>query len=182
NGGERPDGQIVIVAGLLSGLQRQVTQQATSWAMFQLEDLGGPIEVPCFPSSYQPRSTLLAEHALLIVTRKPDRPQDVATTTPLDGHHPPPTRAPRRSGPNGERRSRSCPAHRRRHSLPRPPTPLPATRPDTHADSNGHDGSPSTHGDGSHRPSPHSEEEDAAFETGAVAVRARNSCNSRCRN
>jgi DNA polymerase-3 subunit alpha len=78
NEGERPDGQIVVVAGLLSGLQRKVTKQGNSWAMFQLEDLGGSIEVLCFPSAYQLCSTLLAEDAILIVKGKLDRREDVA--------------------------------------------------------------------------------------------------------
>ncbi|MEU9024385.1 DNA polymerase III subunit alpha [Actinomadura sp. NPDC048394] len=78
NEGERPDGQIVIIAGLLSGLQRKVTKQGNSWAMFQLEDLAGSIEVLCFPSSYQLCSTLLAEDAILIVKGKLDRREDVA--------------------------------------------------------------------------------------------------------
>ncbi|MEV5575186.1 DNA polymerase III subunit alpha [Spirillospora sp. NPDC052269] len=78
NEGERPDGQIVVVAGLLSGLQRKVTKTGNSWAMFQLEDLGGAIEVMCFPSSYQLCSTLLAEDAILVVKGRLDRREDVA--------------------------------------------------------------------------------------------------------
>ncbi|HEY8480187.1 MAG TPA: OB-fold nucleic acid binding domain-containing protein, partial [Spirillospora sp.] len=78
NEGERPDGQVVIVAGLLSGLQRKVTKQGNSWAMFQLEDLGGSIEVLCFPSTYQLCSTLLEEDKILVVKGKLDRREDVA--------------------------------------------------------------------------------------------------------
>jgi DNA polymerase-3 subunit alpha len=88
NGGERPDGQIVIVAGLLSGLQRKVTKQGNSWAMFQLEDLGGSIEVLCFPSSYQLCSTLLAEDAILIVKGKLDRREDVAKIIAMEVSQP----------------------------------------------------------------------------------------------
>ncbi|GLZ10626.1 DNA polymerase III subunit alpha [Actinomadura sp. NBRC 104425] len=76
--GERPDGQVVIVAGLLSGLQRKVTKQGNSWAMFQLEDLGGSIEVMCFPSTYQLCSTLLTEDAILVVKGRVDKREDVA--------------------------------------------------------------------------------------------------------
>ncbi|KAB2342771.1 DNA polymerase III subunit alpha [Actinomadura rudentiformis] len=78
NEGDGPDGQVVTVAGLLSGLQRKVTKQGNSWAMFQLEDLGGSIEVMCFPSSYQLCSTLLAEDAVLVVKGRIDRREDVA--------------------------------------------------------------------------------------------------------
>ncbi|WP_067829261.1 DNA polymerase III subunit alpha [Actinomadura kijaniata] len=76
--GERPDGQVVTVAGLLSGLQRKVTKTGNSWAMFSLEDLSGVIEVMCFPSSYQLCSTLLAEDAVLVVKGRLDRREDVA--------------------------------------------------------------------------------------------------------
>ncbi|TNY34870.1 DNA polymerase III subunit alpha [Thermomonospora catenispora] len=75
---DRPDGQVVTVAGLLSGLQRKVTKQGNSWAMFQLEDLGGSIEVMCFPSTYQLCSTLLVEDAILVVKGRLDRREDVA--------------------------------------------------------------------------------------------------------
>lgn len=75
--GERPDGQVVTVAGLLSGLQRKVTKQGNSWAMGVLEDLGGAIEVMIFPSSYQLCSMLLAEDAILVIKGRLDRREDV---------------------------------------------------------------------------------------------------------
>ncbi|HEV7933138.1 MAG TPA: DNA polymerase III subunit alpha [Actinomadura sp.] len=75
--GDRPDGQIVTVGGLLSGLQRKVTKQGNSWAMATLEDLGGAIEVMIFPSSYQLCSTLLAEDAVLVVKGRLDKREDV---------------------------------------------------------------------------------------------------------
>ncbi|MFG2000116.1 DNA polymerase III subunit alpha [Spirillospora sp. NPDC048911] len=78
NEGDGADGHVVTVAGLLSGLQRKVTKQGNSWAMFQLEDLGGSIEVMCFPSSYQLCSTLLGEDAVLVVKGRIDRREDVA--------------------------------------------------------------------------------------------------------
>ncbi|MCW2913657.1 MAG: polymerase alpha subunit [Actinomycetia bacterium] len=75
--GDRPDGQIVAIGGLLSGLQRKVTKQGNSWAMFSLEDLGGAIEVMAFPSAYQLCSTLLAEDAVLVVRGRIDKREDV---------------------------------------------------------------------------------------------------------
>src|SRR6185312_3994757 len=64
---ERPDGQIVTVGGLVSGLQRKVTKKGDSWALTTLEDLEGAIELMIFPSAYQLCSTLLAEDAVLVV-------------------------------------------------------------------------------------------------------------------
>ncbi|MQA95914.1 MAG: DNA polymerase III subunit alpha [Streptosporangiales bacterium] len=73
---ERPDGQIVTVGGILSGLQRKVTKQGNTWAMATLEDLGGAIEVMFFPNTYQLCSTLLAEDAVLTVKGRLDKRED----------------------------------------------------------------------------------------------------------
>ena len=74
---ERPDGQIVNVGGILSGLQRKVTKQGNSWAMATLEDLGGAIEVMFFPNTYTLCSTILAEDAILTVKGRLDKREDV---------------------------------------------------------------------------------------------------------
>jgi DNA polymerase-3 subunit alpha len=74
--GDRPDGQVVVVGGLMSGLQRKVTKQGNSWAMATLEDLEGAIDVMIFPSSYQLCSTLLAEDAILVIKGRLDRRED----------------------------------------------------------------------------------------------------------
>ena len=74
---ERPDGQIVTVGGILSGLQRKVTKQGNAWAMATLEDLGGAIEVMFFPNTYTLCSTILAEDAILTVKGRLDKREDV---------------------------------------------------------------------------------------------------------
>jgi DNA polymerase III subunit alpha len=73
---ERPDGQLVTVGGLLSGLQRKVTKQGNSWALASLEDLAGAIELMIFPSAYQLCSTLLAEDAIVVVKARLDKRED----------------------------------------------------------------------------------------------------------
>jgi DNA polymerase III subunit alpha len=73
---ERPDGQIVTVGGLVSGLQRKVTKKGDSWALTILEDLEGAIELMIFPSAYQLCSTLLAEDAILVVKARLDKRED----------------------------------------------------------------------------------------------------------
>ncbi|MCW2948338.1 MAG: polymerase alpha subunit [Actinoallomurus sp.] len=73
---ERPDGQIVTVGGLVSGLQRKVTKKGDSWALTMLEDLEGAIELMIFPSAYQLCSTLLAEDAILVVKARLDKRED----------------------------------------------------------------------------------------------------------
>ena len=71
--GGRPDGQMVTLGGILSGVQRKVTRQGNPWATATLEDLGGAIEVLCFPAAYQQCSLLLAEDAIVIVKGRLDR-------------------------------------------------------------------------------------------------------------
>jgi DNA polymerase III subunit alpha len=93
--GDRADGQVVAVGGILSGLQRKVTKQGNSWAAATLEDLEGAIEVLFFPATYQTCAQHLAEDAILIVKGRLDRRDEVPKliamdvkvpdTTPADG-------------------------------------------------------------------------------------------------
>ncbi|WP_433377281.1 DNA polymerase III subunit alpha [Streptosporangium sp. CA-115845] len=73
----RPDGQVVTVGGILSGLQRKVTKKGDTWVLTQLEDLEGAIEVMIFPSAYQLCATVLAEDAIVFVKGRLDKREDV---------------------------------------------------------------------------------------------------------
>ncbi|GAA3727495.1 DNA polymerase III subunit alpha [Spinactinospora alkalitolerans] len=73
---DRPDGTMVTVGGLLSGLTRKVTKQGNSWAMANLEDLGGAIDCMIFPNTYQLCSQVLAEDAVLFIKGRLDRRED----------------------------------------------------------------------------------------------------------
>ncbi|MFF0574211.1 DNA polymerase III subunit alpha [Streptosporangium saharense] len=73
----RPDGQIVTVGGILSGVQRKVTKKGDTWVLTMLEDLEGAIEVMIFPSAYQLCSTVLAEDAIVFVKGRLDKREDV---------------------------------------------------------------------------------------------------------
>jgi DNA polymerase-3 subunit alpha len=74
---DRPDGQIVTVGGLLTGLQRKVTKKGDTWVLTMLEDLEGAIEVMIFPSAYQLCATILAEDAIVFVKGRIDKREDV---------------------------------------------------------------------------------------------------------
>ncbi|MFI7613008.1 DNA polymerase III subunit alpha [Nonomuraea terrae] len=74
----RPDGQVVTLGGILSGVQRKVTKKGDTWVLTQLEDLEGSIEVMIFPSAYQLCSTILAEDAIVFVKGRIDKREDVA--------------------------------------------------------------------------------------------------------
>ncbi|MBV9853366.1 MAG: DNA polymerase III subunit alpha [Streptosporangiaceae bacterium] len=82
--GDRSDGQIVKVGGILSGVQRKITKQGNQWAAATLEDLGGAIEVLFFPQTYQLYATSIAEDAIVVVKGRVDRRDDVPKLIAMD--------------------------------------------------------------------------------------------------
>jgi DNA polymerase-3 subunit alpha len=74
---DRPDGAVVAIGGLVSGLQRKMTKQGNPWAIATLEDLEGAIDVMFFPSTYQLVATSLAEDAVVIVRGRLDKREDI---------------------------------------------------------------------------------------------------------
>ncbi|MGH3320301.1 MAG: DNA polymerase III subunit alpha [Streptosporangiaceae bacterium] len=74
--GERPDGAVVTVGGIISGLQRKVTKRGDAWAIVTLEDLEGAVDVMVFPSAYQLCATLLAEDMIVLVKGRLDKRED----------------------------------------------------------------------------------------------------------
>ena len=74
---ERPDGTVVTVGGLVTGLQRKMTRQGAPWAIATVEDLEGAIEVLFFPSTYTLVSTALAEDTVVLVRGRLDKREDV---------------------------------------------------------------------------------------------------------
>lgn len=63
----RPDGSTVVVAGLITGLQRKMSKQGNPWAAVTLEDLEGSVEIMFFGETYLAYSTVLAEDAVIVV-------------------------------------------------------------------------------------------------------------------
>ncbi|MCW2777146.1 MAG: polymerase alpha subunit, partial [Frankiales bacterium] len=56
---------------------RKVTKQGNAWAMVQLEDLEGSVEVMFFPASYQSAAVHLVEDAVVLVRGRVDGREDV---------------------------------------------------------------------------------------------------------
>ncbi|GGK98518.1 DNA polymerase III subunit alpha [Sphaerisporangium melleum] len=81
---DRPDGQVVTVGGILTGLQRKVTKKGDTWVLTTLEDLEGAIEVMIFPSAYQLCATVLAEDAIVFVKGRLDKREDVAKIVAME--------------------------------------------------------------------------------------------------
>jgi DNA polymerase-3 subunit alpha len=73
---DRPDGSIVTVAGMITGLQRKVTKKGDTWAIATIEDLEGAIEALFFPQTYQLHALSLAEDAVVVIKGRLDRRED----------------------------------------------------------------------------------------------------------
>ncbi len=79
SGDDRVDGQTVTVAGLVTGIARKITKaKAEPWAVVNLEDLSGSVEVMMFPAVYAGVSLLLAEDAILVVKGRLERRDEEA--------------------------------------------------------------------------------------------------------
>jgi DNA polymerase-3 subunit alpha len=75
----RPDGTMVTIAGLVTGLQRKMTKNGNPWAIATVEDLEGAIEVLFFPQTYTTVATVLAEDTIITVKGRLNRRDDVPT-------------------------------------------------------------------------------------------------------
>jgi DNA polymerase-3 subunit alpha len=76
---DRSDGQLVTVAGLVTGVQRKVTKaKGEPWAIVTLEDLAGSVEVMCFPQLYATAGVLLAEDVVIVVRGRLEKGEEGA--------------------------------------------------------------------------------------------------------
>ncbi|MFN2539474.1 MAG: DNA polymerase III subunit alpha [Mycobacteriales bacterium] len=73
---DKDDGSSVVVGGLLSSVTRKVTKQGNAWAVVQLEDLEGSVEVMFFPATYQLAAVHLVEDAVVLVRGRVDKRED----------------------------------------------------------------------------------------------------------
>ena len=78
------DGKVVTVAGILSGVTRKVTKQGKTWALAQLEDLEGSVEVLFFPATYELVGRYVAEDAIVVVKGRLDRRDEVPRVIAMD--------------------------------------------------------------------------------------------------
>jgi DNA polymerase-3 subunit alpha len=72
----RPDGSTVVVAGLITSLQRKMSKQGNPWAAVTLEDMEGSVEIMFFGETYLAYSTVLAEDAVIVVRGRVRRRDD----------------------------------------------------------------------------------------------------------
>jgi DNA polymerase-3 subunit alpha len=78
------DGQVVTLAGILSGVQRRITKQGRAWASATLEDLEGAVEVLFFPNTYELVGQYIAEDAIVVVKGRVDRRDDQPRLMAMD--------------------------------------------------------------------------------------------------
>jgi DNA polymerase-3 subunit alpha len=82
--GSVPDGQVVTLAGILTGVQRRITKQGRAWASATLEDLAGGVETLFFPNTYELIGQYIAEDAIVIVKGRVDRRDEVPRIMAMD--------------------------------------------------------------------------------------------------
>jgi DNA polymerase-3 subunit alpha len=78
------DGQIVTLAGMLTGVQRRITKQGKAWASATLEDLGGAVEALFFPNTYEVVGQYIAEDAIVVVKGRVDRRDETPRIMAMD--------------------------------------------------------------------------------------------------
>ena len=66
------DGQVKVVGGIVTGLNRRYTKRGELMGTFFLEDLGGSIEVFVFPKVMQVFGALLADDGVVVVKGRID--------------------------------------------------------------------------------------------------------------
>jgi DNA polymerase-3 subunit alpha len=78
-----PDG-VVTLGGLITGVQRKVSRQGSSWAIVNLEDLEGAVEVLFFSKTYNQYAMTLIEDRVVTVRGRFERRDDVVRFTAID--------------------------------------------------------------------------------------------------
>jgi DNA polymerase-3 subunit alpha len=79
-----PDGAVVTLAGMLTGVQRRITKQGKPWASASLEDLGGGVEALFFPNTYELVGPYIAEDAIVVVKGRIDRRDETPRIMAMD--------------------------------------------------------------------------------------------------
>jgi DNA polymerase III subunit alpha len=75
----RPEGSMVTVAGLITGLQVKRTKKGDLWAIATVEDLAGSIECLFFPSAYMTVGPMLQQDVVAVVRGKINRRDDTVS-------------------------------------------------------------------------------------------------------
>ena len=72
----RPDGSTVMIAGLITSMQRKMSKQGNPWAAVTVEDMEASVEIMFFGETYLAYSTVLAEDQVVVVRGRVRRRDD----------------------------------------------------------------------------------------------------------
>ena len=75
---DKPDGTVVTVGGVITGLSRKFTRKGDPMAVFTLEDLESSIEVTVFPKSMMEHGHKLVDDAIVLVRGRVDSRDETA--------------------------------------------------------------------------------------------------------
>lgn len=81
---EGPADGVVTIGGLITGIQRKVSRQGASWAVVNVEDLEGAIEVLFFSNTYNQYALSLTEDRVVVVKGRFSRTDEQVRFTALE--------------------------------------------------------------------------------------------------
>jgi DNA polymerase-3 subunit alpha len=79
-----PSDGIITIGGLITGIQRKVSRQGASWAVVNVEDLEGAIEVLFFANTYNQYALSLTEDRVVVVRGRFSRTDEQIRFTALE--------------------------------------------------------------------------------------------------
>jgi len=79
-----PQDAMVTIGGLITGIQRKVSRQGASWAVVNVEDLEGAIEVLFFSNTYNQYALSLTEDRVVVVRGRFSRTDEQVRFTALE--------------------------------------------------------------------------------------------------
>ena len=81
---DSPPDAVVTIGGLITGIQRKVSRQGASWAVVNVEDLEGAIEVLFFSNTYNQYALSLTEDRVVVVRGRFSRTDEQVRFTALE--------------------------------------------------------------------------------------------------
>jgi DNA polymerase-3 subunit alpha len=81
---DEPQDGMVTIGGLITGIQRKVSRQGASWAVVNVEDLEGAIEVLFFSNTYNQYALSLTEDRVVVVRGRFSRTDEQVRFTALE--------------------------------------------------------------------------------------------------
>ena len=91
---EGPADGMVTIGGLITGIARKVSRQGASWAVVNVEDLEGAIEVLFFSNTYNQYALTLTEDRVVVIRGRFSRTDEQTRFTALEMKFPDITAAP----------------------------------------------------------------------------------------